>query len=192
MIPSNLLRGVQVRLTALTRDDLPTIARWQEDAEFLRLFDALPAYPKTEAALADWLEERHKASDAFLFAVRPLEGDALLGYVELDEILWPHGACGIAICIGEPAQRGKGFGTEAVGLALRFAFHELNLHRVTFTAFSYNRPSIALAEKLGFQREGVYREFLQRDGQRHDMILYGLLCHEWEAQIGNSPGVIET
>lgn len=180
MTPTNLLRGERIRLTALTPDDLPTLARWQQDAEFLRLFDAVPAYPKTETALAEWLQERHKANNAFLFGVRPLEGDELLGYVELDGVLWPHGVCGIAYCIGNPAKRGQGYGYEATQLALAFAFYELNLHRVTLTAFSYNQASIALAEKLGFQHEGVYREFLQRDGRRYDMLLFGLLRHEWE------------
>ena len=63
---------------------------------------------------------------------------------------------------------------------MRFAFDELNLHRVQLTVFSYNERAIALYEKLGFQREGVYREHLQRDGRRYDMYLYGLLRHEWE------------
>ena len=178
---ANLLRGDKVKLAALTPDDVPTIALWQQDAEFLRMFDAVPAYPKTEADLSEWLQERHKATDAFLFAVRPLEGDKLLGYVELDGILWPHRVCGIAYCIGDPANRGQGYGHEATRLVLTFAFHELNLHRITLTAFSYNQPSIALAKKLGFQREGVFREFLQRDGRRYDMFLFGLLRHEWEA-----------
>jgi len=44
-----------------------------------------------------------------------------------------------------------------------------------------NRRSIALFEKLGFRREGAHREFLQRDGERYDMLLYGLLKHEWRA-----------
>jgi RimJ/RimL family protein N-acetyltransferase len=187
MMPSNLLRGDRVRLTALTRDDLPTLASWQEDAGFLRLFDALPAYPKTEATLAEWLEERHKATDHFLFAVRPLDSDELLGYVELDGVLWSQQVCGIAFCFGDPANRGKGFGFAAAQMALQFAFDELNLHRVTLTAFDYNQQSIALAEKLGFQREGVFREFLQRDGKRHDMLLFGLLRREWEAHIGRKP-----
>lgn len=182
MPSSNILHGARVRLTALTTNDLPIIARWHQDGEFLRLFDARPAHPKSEPELAQWLEERHKTSDGFLFAVRPLDSDDLLGYVELDEILWPHQVCGIAACIGDATDRGKGYGYEAMQLALAFAFHELNLHRVQITAFSYNERSTALAEKLGFQREGVFRGFLQRDGQRHDMYLYGLLRHEWEAR----------
>lgn len=182
MICSNLLSGARLQLTALTRNDLPTITRWYQDAQFLRLFDARPAYPQTEAALTQWLEERQKATDAFLLAVRLHNSERLLGYIEFDGILWSHQVSGVAVCIGEPAERGKGYGYEAMQLALRFAFHELNLYRVQFTAFSYNEPSIALAQKLGFQQEGVYREFLQRDGKRHDMYLFGLLRPEWESR----------
>jgi RimJ/RimL family protein N-acetyltransferase len=64
-------------------------------------------------------------------------------------------------------------------LALDFAFKELNLHRIQLTVYSYNPRAIRMYEKLGFQLEGTYREFLLRDGQHYDMLLYGLLSHEW-------------
>ncbi len=182
MILSRLLHGSRVRLTALSPDDLPTIARWYEDVGFMRLYDARPAVPKTEAALARWLEEVGKAENTLAFAIRPVEGDDLIGTLELDGILWTHGVCGIGIAIGDRANWGQGYGTEAAGLALAFAFDELNLHRVQATVFSTNERSIALFEKLGFRREGVFREFLHRDGERYDMVLYGLLEHEWRAR----------
>ena len=87
---------------------------------------------------------------------------------------------GVSIAIGEAKQWGKGYGYEAMQLVLRFAFDELNLHRVQLTVFCYNKRAIALYEKLGFQREGIHREHLQRDGRRYDMYLYGLLRSEWE------------
>ena len=176
-----LLQGDRLQLTALTKVDLPTIAEWQQNTTFLRLFDALPAYPKSEDALVQWLEERQKAQNAFLFAVRLTEPGTLIGYLELEGILWAHQTGWASIAIGDPASWGQGYGTEAMQLLLTYAFFELNLHRVQLTVFSYNQRAIALYEKLGFQREGVYRELLQRDGQRHDMYLYGLLRREWEA-----------
>jgi RimJ/RimL family protein N-acetyltransferase len=181
MITTDLFHGTLVRLTAIASDDLPTLTRWNQDAEFLRFFDSRPAYPKTETALAQRLEELQKAEDTFVFAVRPVDGEELIGYLELDGVVWQHGVCGLGLGIGERANWGKGYGHEATQLALRYAFHELNLHRIQVTVFSYNERSIALIEKFGFQREGVFREFLQRDGARYDMILYGLLRHEWEA-----------
>lgn len=182
MVPADILSDDSVRLTACAPADLPTIARWSEQAEFLRLFDARPAYPPSEAALGQWLDERQKAPDAFLFALRRCDDDDLIGYIEIDGVLWSHQTGWLSIAIGNPDQRGRGYGYAGLRLALAFAFHELNLHRLQLTVFSYNRAAIALYEKLGFQREGVYREFLQRDGARHDMYLYGLLRREWEAR----------
>ena len=181
MKAKNLLMGERVRLAALTPKDIPTIAVWHQDGEFMRLFDARPAYPQTEESLTKWLERQQKTSDLYIFTIRTLEDDVLLGFIELEGILWAHGVCAMSYVIGDPGQRGKGYGYEATQLALTFAFHELNLHRVTVTAYSYNETSNALAQKLGFQREGAFREFLHRDGKRHDMYLYGLLRHEWEA-----------
>jgi RimJ/RimL family protein N-acetyltransferase len=182
MMPSKLLQGELVRLAALTDSDAVAIAHWHQDTEFMRLFDAGPAYPKTEAEVKRRVEALRQDEKTLIFAVRSVQGDELVGYLELDGINWQHGVCGLGLAIGDPAQRGRGYGREAAELALTFAFDELNLHRVQATVFSYNVRSIALLEKVGFRREGAFREFLQRDGQRHDMLLYGLLCHEWRSR----------
>ena len=50
MISENILRGTNLRLTAITKDDLPTLARWQQDAGLLRLWNADAAMPHTEEA----------------------------------------------------------------------------------------------------------------------------------------------
>ncbi len=181
MLSTSLLRGDKVRLTTCNPEDLPTVARWYEDARFARFLDAAPASPRSERNLGEWLNGYDKSSSGYLFGIRLLDAEELIGFIELNAILWPHGVCRLAIAIGEVAHRGKGYGHEALRLALQFAFHELNLHRVQLTVFAYNEHAIRLCEKLGFRREGTYREFMRRDGQRYDMYLYGLLRHEWEA-----------
>jgi len=183
--PGRLLRGTLVRLTALTPDDLPTIAGWYENTEFLRLFDSRPAYPQTEKEIGRWLEEMQKSTNDFPFGIRRLDNDELIGYVEIDGVAWTHQVGGMGLGIGDPANWGKGYGHEATQLALEFAFQELNLHRVVVTVYSYNQRSMALCKKLGFRREGVYREHLLRDGQRYDMHVFGLLRREWEAYTGS-------
>lgn len=182
MIGLNILQGEKVRLTALDKEDLPTFTKWYEDAGFARLLDAVPAVPKSQAQWATWLEELEKAKDSFYFAIRPAHANSLLGFLELDGVLWTHGNCWLGIGLGDRENWDKGYGREAVELALRFAFHELNLHRVQLSVFSYNERAIILYEKLGFSREGVFREHLHRDGRRYDMFLYGLLRREWQAR----------
>jgi RimJ/RimL family protein N-acetyltransferase len=177
----DLLRSPRVRLAALTDADLPLITRWHDDVEFARNYDSRPARPRTEAELREWLQEQQKSSTAFVFAVRLRENDELIGVVEIEGIQWTHRTAWLAIAVGPATHRGRGYGYESLRLALRFAFHELNLYRVQLSVFAYNERAIRLYERLGFQREGVYREFLERDGRRHDMILYGILRHEWQA-----------
>jgi RimJ/RimL family protein N-acetyltransferase len=181
-LPASLLRGERIRLTALSEDDASTIARWDENSQFLRLYGARPARPRSEVEITQWLQNLRNDDRTIAFAIRPLDGDELLGTLELDGILWPHRVCGIGIAIGDRANWGCGYGYEAAQLGLAFVFGELNLHRVTGTVFSYNQRSVALIEKLGFRHEGTFREFLERDGERHDMLLYGLLRSEWEAR----------
>jgi RimJ/RimL family protein N-acetyltransferase len=161
------------------------MAAWWADADFLRLYDSSPAFPQSVAQLAKRLEDSEQGKTNFLMGIRPLDEDKLIGLAELDGIIWPHGTSAVSIAIGEQAERGKGYGREAMSLILDFAFRELNLHRVFLTVFSYNTTAIAMYEKLGFTREGAHREHLQRDGQRFDMVLYGMLRREWMQGAGS-------
>ncbi len=180
---SDILRGERVRLTAMRPDDAATLARWWDQGAFMRHYDSTPAVPRTEAQIAKSIEEHQTRAEAFLLAIRRSDDDTLLGQLEFDGISWPHRTTFFSIVILDPEQRGQGYGQEALELGLRFAFHEINLHRVALTVFAYNTRAIALYERLGFVHEGTHREFLERDGQRHDMLLYGLLRREWEGWV---------
>lgn len=180
MIAPNLLRGEKVRLTAATAADLPAITRWWDDTHFLRLFNSAPATPRNEDQLARRFDFSHTSSDTYLFAIRPLAEDTIIGLLEFDGVDWSNRTTFVSVGIGEAEFRGRGYGYDTMRVALRFAFHELNLHRVCLTVFSYNERAIALYERLGFVREGSFREHVERDGCRYDMLLFGLLRVEWE------------
>lgn len=181
MISDNIWQGEHVRLTAFSKADAGAMSRWYEDAGFLRLADATHARPRNPDEIEKWFEEWQKSETQVTFAVRLLADDSLIALAGLEGILWAHGVAWLGIGIGNREQWGQGYGLEAIELLLRYGFHELNLHRIQLSVFQYNERAIALYEKLGFLREGVYREFMQRDGKRYDMYLYGLLRREWEA-----------
>ena len=175
-----MLQGKRVRLTAIKEDDLPIITKWYENTDFLRLYDAVPAVPKTERSFKKWIEEDDDTNQEFRFAVRTQETGEIIGFIEIDGILWNHRNAWLSIAIGNPSNWNQGYGKEALNLALDYCFKELNLHRIQLTVFAYNERAIALYEKLGFKKEGNYREFLMRDGKTFDMILYGILENEWK------------
>jgi RimJ/RimL family protein N-acetyltransferase len=179
MLNPNLLRGERLWLTALTRSDAAVMARWEYDSEYLRLLDASPARPRSEEEIARWLDSIFRSPTDYTFGLRLIDTDDLIGWAQLDGVDWAHRTTSLGIGIGNRTFWDSGYGSEAIGLLLDFAFDELNLHRVYLTVFSYNQRAIHLYEKLGFQHEGTYREHLQRDGQRYDMLLYGILSREW-------------
>lgn len=180
---STLFYGERVRLTALRGDDARQFAEWYENAEFSRLFDSSAAMPKSDRDMEKYIDEAIRDRNRYSFAIRLHYSDDLIGVIEIDSVQWTHGSAWVAIGIGDQAHRNKGYGVEAMQLALKFAFHELNLHRLQLTVFDYNEPAVRLYERLGFVREGTFREALHRDGRRYDMHLYGLLATDWNADL---------
>lgn len=179
MLIKRLLLGNKVKLTSFKEEYLSTFQAWYNDTGFLRLYDVVSAFPKNEAGLKEMILDTQHSTDKYIFAVNPLGDDKLIGVTGFENILWNNGTAVVYIGIGDESYRGQGIGLEALGLTLEFGFQELNLHRIQLTVLSYNKPAIALYEKLGFKREGTYREFIHRDGKRHDMYLYGILRNEW-------------
>jgi RimJ/RimL family protein N-acetyltransferase len=86
----------------------------------------------------------------------------------------------VGIGIGEREYWGKGYGKDAMRIMLRYAFMELNLHRVSLNVYEYNPRAIRSYEKAGFTVEGRQRQALNRDGRRWDMIYMGSLREEWK------------
>jgi RimJ/RimL family protein N-acetyltransferase len=74
--------------------------------------------------------------------------------------------------------RGQNYASEAMQLLLRFAFHDLRLHRVYAIVIASNLSSIKLLEKHRFVREAVWREASRRDNRWHDVYCHGLLAKE--------------
>jgi RimJ/RimL family protein N-acetyltransferase len=182
MLQSGFLRGKKTYLSAFRDEDISKFAAWYDDMDFLRNLDAVPSVPRTKSYFEDWVKEKGKSHDGYLFAIRATESDEVIGMIELDGILWNQQISWLAIAIGDAQYRGLGLGRDATETVLQFAFDELNLRRIQLTVFAYNEPAIRLYEDLGFQKEGVYREFLHRDGNVYDMYLYGLLRREWRGR----------
>lgn len=179
LLEEGLLEGDRVRLTPMNDDDFPIIAKWLRTLEFQRMVAHHLAYPLSEDKITNQWRNMRDSNHVFMFAIRPASTEELIGWVQMDNVVWHNRVANIDIGIGHVSHRGKGFGAEAMRLALNFAFGELNLHRVQLMVFSYNTRAISMYEKIGFQREGIMREYLQRDGQRYDMYIYSMLCSEW-------------
>ena len=75
--------------------------------------------------------------------------------------------------------RGGGICTRAVRLLARYGLDELELQRIDLITDPDNLASQRVAEKVGFQREGVMRAHLRHpDGRIRDSVMFSLLPGE--------------
>jgi RimJ/RimL family protein N-acetyltransferase len=180
---NKLLDGKLVRLGAANAErDAETFVRWSRDSEYARLLDTDPSVPRTVAQTKEMIQKWMENDDptSYAFVIRTLADDKLIGFVGLSGISWTNGNCWVGIGIGERDYWGKGYGTDAMQTVLRFAFQELNLHRVSLSVFEYNPRAMRSYEKAGFKIEGRERELIQREGERHDVMVMGILREDWE------------
>ena len=179
----DIYRGDLVRLAAVDpQENGKTFSRFTRDSEMMRLFGSGPARVYSPKATADFFEKEMDANSTkqYWFSIRLLEDDRLLGETDLflDNPASRDAFLGIGIYARE--DWGKGYGTDAMLIILRFAFLELNLRRVTLTVFEYNPRAIRSYEKIGFQHEGRLRGALLKDGKRWDMLHMGILFDDWK------------
>ncbi len=180
-ISDDLFTGRLVRLAAPAHEDREVFARWSNDPEYLRDLDEAPARPRPADSFT--LPGKDEEWSRYTFHIRTLADNKLIGFVELTALSWSQQSAVLRIGIGEAGYRRKGFGSDAIRLILRYAFSELNLHRVGLTVFGYNTQAIRAYEKAGFVREGALREGIRRDGRHYDVILMGILRPEWEQRM---------
>lgn len=175
----NLFKGNLVKLTSVRPEDAAIMATWEENSDYLRNLDTDIAYPHSVAELE---EDKERSHNSAYFRLRTIEDDTLIGFVVIHSIEWNNRVGSLAIGIGDTNYQNKGFGSEALELILRYAFHELNLHRVGLDVIGYNGRAIRAYEKAGFVEEGRLRSAIYRDGNYSDRIIMGILRSEWEQQ----------
>ncbi len=112
--------------------------------------------------------------------------DQPIGLVSLWDRAIPHEAAELSIWIGRGYRNG-GNGTEALRLALRYAFTELRLHKVYLRVLEYNTRAIRTYEKCGFRVEGILREEMKVGGVWHNLVYMGVLASDFQAPEG-APG----
>lgn len=183
----SLFEGEMVRLSPLDAErDADTIARWTLDSGYLHQISMQPACPLSPAQVRKQLQEKAKPPDgfnrAFEPAIRSKDADRLVGLARLERIQWTHGTGWLTISIGDPADRNRGYGGDALGLLLRYAFRELNLHRLTAAVGEDNAGAQRFLQRAGFSVEVRRRQAIYRAGRRWDSLYLGLLREEWEAR----------
>jgi ribosomal-protein-alanine N-acetyltransferase len=182
---SVISRGTRVHLRTLTRGDLEHFSAWVDDpflermvgSELLQTYkhvwDKSPAF--YDALLTDPTQvvlvvEANRGWTTPVGVVRLFNIHLLEGYAFLETI------------IADPRAMKRGFGVEAGKLVSYYGVDVLGLRRIEAKVYEYNVLSMNSLRRNGFRQEGVLRQ-AGFDGERYwDLVIFGILKEEIEAQ----------
>ena len=145
------------------------------DAETLLYWSREPINSIAEAeSLLQQDIEWSASDDCICLGVALADSNLIIGKITLFQLSKQNRRAEIGYVL-DRRHWGKGYMTEAMGWLLDFAFNVLKLHRLEADTDPDNIPSLALLEKFGFAREGLFRDRWWVHDKWHDSVMLGLL-----------------
>lgn len=135
--------GICLRL--MTYEDTDRIVAWRNSDAVRKNFIYQELF--TRQSHEHWIRTHVETGDVVQMIICDLEGDKPLGSVYIRDIDRHHNKAEYGIFIGEESARGRGIGTAAARLMLRYCFEQEKLHRVYLRALSENLQAIRSYER---------------------------------------------
>lgn len=166
--------GIFLRL--MTELDTDSIIAWRNREDVRKNF--IYREPFTREGHLHWVKTMIDTGRAVQMIICNLASGQPLGSVYIRDIDREHNKAEYGIFIGVPEARGRGIGTAAAKLMLRYCFGEEGLHRVYLRALADNRQAVRSYEKAGFVQEGCLRDDVYIDGKYYDIIWMAAIKHD--------------
>jgi RimJ/RimL family protein N-acetyltransferase len=179
-----MYEGKLVRLRELRSADAEKCYEWLNEINMAhKLYGGAPM-PLTLENERDFVARfSGRKNDQNHFGIETLDG-RFIGVCSYNNVSWINRNCAVGWFIGDSAMRGRGFGTDMMRVLLNICFAELDMHKVYLNVYGYNEGAVRLYERLGFVREGAYRESAYAMGRRWDEYRYSMLRTEYQALYG--------
>lgn len=133
----------------------------------------------TEEQVFSYVDKIVEDENRYDFKILSKAG-VLMGESVLNEIDYECKSANFRICMFNSSMCGKGLGSEAVDLTIKFGMEKLKLHRIELEVYSYNERAYKAYLKSGFKKEGVKRDGAFLNGKYTDVILMSILDRDYE------------
>jgi ribosomal-protein-alanine N-acetyltransferase len=169
-----ILETDRLRLEPLTIGDSPLLFPMMADSQVMAFWDVAEIDdPDVVTQMVENQIDEMAKGRAVFWAIRTLADGTFIGTCDLSDIDRRHKRAEVAFMLDRESW-GNGYAQEAMTAVTAYAASS-GLRRLLARTQLGNRRSDSLLEKLGFQEEGMLRGFVERDGERRDCRLFGLL-----------------
>jgi ribosomal-protein-alanine N-acetyltransferase len=167
-------------------DALAALDIYSDDAT-MEFWSNEPISTLAEAKLLIQEDVKWAASESTCnWAIALPDSNQYIGKISLFQISKQNRRAEVGYLLGRQ-HWGKGYMTEALTAVLPYAFDELKLHRIEVDTDPENAPSLALLNKFGFVREGLFKDRWFVHGIWHDSVMLALLEKDYRKILVNNP-----
>jgi ribosomal-protein-alanine N-acetyltransferase len=173
-----LLETDRLILREVTEDDAPTLYEYYRDPELTKFigFQTHNNIEQTRDFIV-WMASIYQQKDSIRWGVQSRELNQLIGTAGLHFWKREIRCAEVGYHFGRPFW-GMGFATEVLRGLIDFGFQSMNLNRIEGRHNAGNDASGRVMEKVGFQKEGVWRQREIKDDKLVDVIQFSLLRDE--------------
>lgn len=168
--------GKKVYLRAMEPEDMEFYRKMTNDPDVERLLGGW-SFPVSKSEQLAWYENAIRDKKNLRFTIVVQETDEIIGMINTVNIDWKNGSAFQGIRLGK--EKGKGYGTDAVMTAMKYAFEELRLVRLDGSFVEYNIPSQKMYQKCGWSIEGTKKKAIYREGKHYDLLIAGITDEEY-------------
>lgn len=176
------IRGKRIILRAIETDDLALLHVWLNQPDIAGGLGDLH-FPSSRSQQMKWFERMEADKETIRLAVQDEQEGRLIGYTGFWHIHWRDRRAEHALVVGDARYQGRGIGREIIMTCARYAFEEMDLHRLDANILETNAASRKAYEACGYRVEGLLREHALRGGHRVNRLLLGLLASEYRALV---------
>lgn len=178
------LETARLCLRSFAPADATEVQRLAGDQAVAATTAAMP-HPYPDGAAETWIAThapKWAAHEELVYAITLKATGRLVGAIGLT-LTEPHERAELGYWVGVPFWN-QGYASEAAQVVIDSGFRILGLVRIQAHHMAHNLASGRVMENAGMSREGYSPQALKKDGQFHDLILYGVVRGDW-------PGLIE-
>jgi RimJ/RimL family protein N-acetyltransferase len=170
-----MYNGEKVGLRAYKVEDIPIATAFVNDKELKKFLVTNVPFPMSLWEEEAWIKSQSSNKNGeFNFAIEDLKSKKYIGGCGIQTVNWLARVAIVGIMIGDKEYWGKGYGTDAMKVLIKFIFEDMNINKIRLSTFSFNERAIRCYKKCGFKVEGVLKAEIFKEGKYYDEVIMSI------------------